>query len=455
MISLLLLIEFVIWTGCLFHCHTNRQLSILQPVTILLGYHFLFQLAKPVLWLYFDHNHAFEYMHFTPNEEDVANSILISITGLLSSYLAYVFFFRYDNHTVKEKLAIGTNSARASSTVRAVILVLLGISFIAFVQRLRGYLGTDDGFQLAQDARTGNLGFTEGSGWWFELSSAFVFCGVYLWMSSGCSKMWTLIMAALGLLWLTVGQSRFVFVYWAMTVVILQLVRSQLNFRKLLLLLPIGVAFITVFIALGQNRGLVREAIFGSSTPPRVSEWKRVSPLDTLDVSTFEVQTAAISIVPKLTGSYTYFTEHLRVLTEPIPRALWAGKPFGDPIKMFEINRFVNFISLSTGWYGEGWLSYGIFGVVATCFVYVLLSSFTLRILLNSGGPNAAFAYMVLIPLHLQWMRDGVLVSVLKFTLFLTLPAAIAAILSSHSNGTSPRQFTRRRLSSSFHREPG
>ncbi|MCK1325061.1 MULTISPECIES: hypothetical protein [unclassified Bradyrhizobium] len=433
MISFLLFFELAVWTGCLLHCHANRQLSILQPVTILLGYHFLFHLMKPALWYYFDHNHAFEYMHFYPNEEDVTNSILISIVGLLTSYLAYVFFFRYDNLAIRARLAPAINSARTSSTTRALILVVLALSFVAFVQRLRGYLGSDDGFQLAQDARTGNLGFTEGSGWWFELSSAYVFCGVYLWITSGFSRVWGLIMSSLGFLWLTVGQSRFVFVYWAMTVAILVLTRSKFSFRKLLVLLPLGAILIIAFIALGQNRAAIREAVFGTSSPPRVSEWKRESPLDTLDISTFEVQTATVSIVPRLTDSYTYFTEHLRIVTEPIPRALWAGKPFGDPIKMFQINRFANLVSLSTGWYAEGWLSLGIIGVVITCLVYAMLSSLVMQVLLTSGGSNGAFAYTVLVPLHLQWMRDGVLVSVLKFSLFLTLPAIIAALSAAYT----------------------
>ncbi|WP_027581521.1 hypothetical protein [Bradyrhizobium sp. Ai1a-2] len=447
MITLLLLLEFVVWIGCLLHCQVNRQLSIFQPVSILLGYHFLFHLAKPFLWYYFDHNHAFEYMHFYPSEQDIANSILVSIVGLLTSYWAYVLFFRYDNDAIRARLASAIAIARISETTRAVILVVLALSFMAFVQRLRGYLGSDDGFQLVQDARTGNLGFSGGSGWWFELSSAYVFCGIYLWMTSGFSRAWTVIMVALGFLWLTVGQSRFVFVYWALTVAILVLVRSRLNLRKVLFFLPLVTILISAFVALGQNRAAVRDAIFGANSPTKVSEWKRESPFDTLDISTFEVQTAVVDTVPRLTNSYTYFTEHLRILTEPIPRALWSDKPFGDPIKMFEINRFVNLISLSTGWYGQGWLSYGILGLLSTCIIYAMLSSFALRILLKNGGPNAAFAYAVLIPLHLQWMRDGVLVSVLKFALFLTVPAIISALMASHLTRASRKYVPRRQAS--------
>ncbi|WP_439405841.1 hypothetical protein ACNJX9_31395 [Bradyrhizobium sp. DASA03076] len=448
MISTLLFLEFVIWFGCLLHCQAKGQLSIVQPVTILLGYHFLFHLMKPALWYYFNHNHAFEYMQFYPNEEETVNSILVSTLGLSTSYLGYVFFFRYDNRKIRAILAPEINRAGISSTAHTLVLLVLAVSFVAFVQRMRGYLGSDEGFQLVQDARTGNFGFSQGSGWWYELSSAFVFCAMYLWMTSGFSRIWTIAVCGLGSLWLTLGSSRFVFVYCVMTGTILMITRSRLNLRKFLLLLPVGATLIVAFVVLGQNRAAIREIFFDTSSTERVTDdWKRVSPLDTLDMSTFEVQTAAVSIVPRLTDSYTYFTEHVRLLTEPIPRALWSSKPFGDPIKMIELNRFANMVTLSTGWYGQGWLSFGIVGIVATCLIYVMLSSFILRTLLSNAGPNAAFAYTVLIPLHLQWMRDGVLVSVVKFTLFLTLPAIIAAFVARHPSRSAQPYAMRRRIS--------
>ncbi|WP_130218806.1 hypothetical protein [Bradyrhizobium genosp. SA-3] len=410
----------------------------------MLGYHLLFHLLKPFLWYYFNHNHAFEYMQFYPSEESVTNSIFISIAGLLSSYSAYVLLFRYDNDTVRAKLAAAISSARISVTTRAAILVVMALSFGAFVQRLRGYLGEDVGVRLVQDARTGVQVFSEGSGWWFELSSAYVFCGIYLWMTSRFSRPWAVAMSTLGFLWLTVGRSRFVFVYWAITVLILVLIRSKLNARKLLVFAPLAAILITSFVLLGQNRAAIREMVLGGDSKPQVSDtWNRASPLDTLDMSTFEVQTALIDAVPRLTDSFSYFTQHLRILTEPIPRALWSDKPLGNPIEFFDINRFVNLTSLSTGWYGEGWLSYGILGVLTTCVIYVALSSFALRILLMNGGPNAAFVYIVLIPLHLQWMRDGVLISILKFTLFLTLPAIIAAVVAKSTR--TDRNFSAKR----------
>lgn len=450
MIAVLLLLEFGIWIACLLHCQARRQLSVIQPVTILLGYHFLFHLMKPALWYFFDHNHAFEYMKFYPNDEEASNSILISIVGLLTSYLSYTFFFRYSTASIRGRLAHAINGARIPSTARILILLALAVSFVAFVQRIRGYLGSDEGFQLVQDARTGNFGFSQGSGWWFELSSAYVFCALYLWMASGFSRGWTIATCVLGSFWLTLGSSRFVFVYAVITGSILFVLRSGFNVRKFLLLLPFAVTLIVAFVVLGQNRAAIREIVFDTrSTTRPTDDWKRVSPLDTLDMSTFEVQTAAISIVPKLTESYTYFTEHVRLLTEPIPRALWPSKPFGDPIKTIEINRFANMVTLSTGWYGQGWLSFGLLGVVVTCLIYVLLSSFILRILLLNIGPNTAFAYTVLIPLHLQWMRDGVLVSVTKFTLFLTLPAIISAFIGRRSSRSKSRNVLSRPASGS------
>ncbi|MGY3412384.1 hypothetical protein ACVWZV_008497 [Bradyrhizobium sp. GM5.1] len=444
MVSILLLSELAIWTACLVHCRSRKQLSIYQPAGVLLGYQFMFHLAKPALWYYLGHNHAFEYMRYYPGEDVVAESICVSIAGLLISYLAYANLFKLSNDEVRTAIRQAISTARFTKTARTTILLVMAISFAAFVSRVRGYLGEDVGIRLFQDPRTGVMVFSEGSGWWFELSSTYVFCATFLWMASGFSRRWAVVMAACGLLWLTVGTSRFVFVYWAISACILVIVRSKLSLRRVMLFAPFGAFLVIAFIALGQNRAAIREMVFGSDNRPQVrDQWNRASPLDTLDMSTFEVQTALIDVVPRLTESFTYFTQHLRVITEPIPRALWSDKPYGNPFEFFDINRFVNLTSLSTGWYGEGWLSFGFLGVLATCIIYVSLSSLVLRRLITAGGPNAAFAYTVLVPLHLQWMRDGVVVSIIKFALFLTLPAIISSFFGRSRIGTNDASLAR------------
>ena len=94
---------------------------------------------------------------------------------------------------------------------------------------------------------------------------------------------------------------------------------------------------------------------------------------DTVDFANYDYLTYVVAMVPERTGRYSWGVQHLQLFTEPIPRALWKGKPVGAPVPYFNLNNYGNFLGLTVTLAGDGWMSGGWFGVVITAGIVGLI----------------------------------------------------------------------------------
>ena len=131
--------------------------------------------------------------------------------------------------------------------------------------------------------------------------------------------------------------------------------------------------------------------------------------------------------MPEEADRYSYGVQHLQMFTEPIPRALWKGKPVGAPVKFFDLNSYVNFLGLTVSLLGDGWITFGWFGAILNVVIVAfVLGAFYNYFWRNQTSPFVVCAFLIVNSLLIQLFRDGSLVSMSKFILFtLVVPFTI------------------------------
>jgi len=146
-------------------------------------------------------------------------------------------------------------------------------------------------------------------------------------------------------------------------------------------------------------------------------------PLETMDLANLEFFEFLVWAIPQRTGTYDYFIHQLQVFTEPIPRALWAGKPVGPPIRMFNLYRYGVPLGATTSVPGAGWHGFGYVGVVIWSAFFALIYAVPYRMFArSSAGPLATAAYMVLVATSIVAYRDGGPMTILKALQFYFVP---------------------------------
>ncbi|WP_207436492.1 hypothetical protein, partial [Sabulibacter ruber] len=70
------------------------------------------------------------------------------------------------------------------------------------------------------------------------------------------------------------------------------------------------------------------------------SDARFVDSLAGQDLGNFDYLSFILWVVPKESGTYTWFTQYLQLFTEPIPRVLWPAKPIGPPVQYFSLHDF-------------------------------------------------------------------------------------------------------------------
>ena len=132
-------------------------------------------------------------------------------------------------------------------------------------------------------------------------------------------------------------------------------------------LLALSIPVLLIFNQVGANRGVLRQAL-GLETPVSNLESGGKRPfLDAMDFANLEFMEYLVEFIPERTGSYDLFLKNLQVLTEPIPRAIWAGKPLGPPIRRYRLWDYGSPVGYTSSLPGEGWTDLGYLGVLLWC----------------------------------------------------------------------------------------
>jgi hypothetical protein len=192
--------------------------------------------------------------------------------------------------------------------------------------------------------------------------------------------------------------------------------------------LKAGVAVLPV-IALFAWVGLDRDALrtLGIGAGPHAPVDRAYAPqrhlLDTPDFANFDYLAFIVDRVPEHTGSYSYFSQHLEVFTRPVPRVLWPDKPIGPPVRLFNLNEHGRFYGRTRSLPGDGWMSLGWPGVVLTAAAAGAGLGLAHRWLWQAARSVYPWlVYAALLPATIQLFRDGALVSLARFGMWMVLP---------------------------------
>lgn len=419
-------LQIVIWLGVIFVFVLSGQASIFHPLTMYLGFHALVFIVRPLLIYCFNFDHEFVYMGIQPDEALMARVLMITSFALVVFAATNLWFGRCD--------AKFQNPAPAPFTVeqrRALILLTLALLPII------GYSIHAEQTDFTGENRGGTYILTGASGYALgaQLMAAPLLC---IWLAVKRFR-WTV------LLWLVpyvgyrlyAGQARWSFVLLIVSVVFIYVWQSH---RKWLpwwtLLIPL--AIFPLFRMVGNDREIVKEIITHQYDPAAhgavesglSAEDRFRLKHDGPDFANFDFLVYVVEMVPERTKSFTYGSQYLQLLTEPIPRKLWPGKPVGAPIGFFNLNDYGDFNGRTVSLVGDGWISGGWIGVLITVGIVGALLGIAHRCFWKYSDNNTvALFYLVGLSMLPQWYRDGG-ISISKFLLWNEFPLILWLVLS-------------------------
>lgn len=228
-----------------------------------------------------------------------------------------------------------------------------------------------------------------------------------------------------------IGYGRWGIILSVISLLVIYLYKSKSHWPKKqwVILVPL---FFLLFNVIGHNRDYIRGFFEEVDQGYNVYEQEGFNSLDTLDFANFDYLTFIVDVIPEKTNEYRYGAHYLQLFTEPIPRIFWHSKPFGEPIKFYDLNDYGNFLGLTYSLPGDGWSSGGYIGVVVTIFIFAfLIGRYYSYFCKNLDSPNVVCAYATFFPILIQLYRDGG-ISVFKFMLFVSFPILIYTML--HNN---------------------
>jgi len=201
-------------------------------------------------------------------------------------------------------------------------------------------------------------------------------------------------------------------------------VKPKFIFPALLLILA--------FKSIGDNRRIFIEMIYPTESAISVQVPKEdLGMMYSMDFANLEYLQYLVRTVPEMTGTYSYFIETLELFTAPIPRVIWKGKPNGQPIELYSLFDYGRPIGMSWSLPGAGWQGFGMIGVVFWCGMGGAIWGLLYRWYVTSEQHVFHTCYyFLLLPLSVQWFRDGPLITLVKFPLFFLLPVALVQLFA-------------------------
>jgi len=400
----------------------SRYASIYHPVTMYLAFHgFVFVIRPIYTYLAGDH---FIYLNFGffPSESTKLTALAIANVGLLAFVLACV-------KTGSAPLAFKQDARDARSRAHLIQPFLL-VALILGPLAIYSLISTGESWSTMRfDRATGTTINTAANGWVSDAQQMLVpLAAVFAWLLRfrllGLLPLIAFVLARAG----TGGRGPVVVVCVGAGLLWLFDRRRRWPTGRMLVL---AVLLLLAFHAVGADRGAsIRTTLYGEQTIDFGSDPRNSGLLSGMDFANLEFLEWIVDTVPDKTGTYGYFVDNLQVFTEPIPRKLWPGKPIGAPIKLLDFSSQKRIYGMTASLPGVGWMQLGLWGVILWCGLWGAgLGYVYSRFVRSKQGNFEVAAYFAFLPIFVIAYRDGVVITVLKNSVFYlgTIAAWVAA----------------------------
>lgn len=413
------------WGVVGFYFLRSPYFSLFHPLTFYAAFHGFIFVFRPILALIFDYNFIYQAYEFTPSPSDKLTVILAANLG----FLAFAFFclrtgsvamqFKQDAFGIAER----DRMARTFVWVAAICLPV-GIYSLATL-----WLGASEGSahsDMVIDMNTGTIVHTKGNGYLAEAQLMLASCGaIVAWLFR------FRLLAIMPLMFFVIFRAgtggRGPFVTAMVTVGLLYLYEHH---RKVITL-QVGmllIGAIVLFNSIGLDRGDALRRWIANDTSGSVYQTadQKMRPLEGMDFGNLEYFEYLVYAIPQRTQTYGYFLDTLQVLTEPVPRVLWSGKPIGAPFNKIFLFEYGRPSGMTRSLPGQGWYSLGWLGVFIWCGGWgYALGAIYRRFVQGPQGTLHIAAYMIFLPIMIVAFRDGVLVTVARQSLFFLGPVLL------------------------------
>ena len=411
MYDFLLLASCLLFVGTCLTYVRQPAASLFHPVTIYLGFHGFIFVIRPLFARFYDFDLVYRVYDFQPSMADKITVILganlamlvFTFVGLRAASLPRLTTARApDFERLRERLA------------GPILLAATLLAPLAIASQISGWSRRMDPYAtMTRDAGTGIMVNVNSNGWFADSALILAPLAVFaVWLLRYRALGWAVFALASVLMLGSGGRGSFIFAAAAISIVfLLERERRWFDLR----IAALGVLALLTFNAVVLDRGEAVRGLFGGSDGHVSSSTYDLDPLEHMDFANLEYFEFIVYAVPQRTGSWDYFAHNLQIFTEPVPRALWADKPIGSPVKFFELWDYGTPIGMTISLPGAGWMSLGYLGIAIYAGFFALLYGWVYtRLLVQSGTATAALTYALLAATSIVVFRDGLLLTLLR-----------------------------------------
>lgn len=427
MYDVILLSSALLMCGVVVFWCRHPAASLLHPATIYLAFHSFVFVIRPIFARYYDYRAVYRAIGFQP-------AVVDKITVLLAANLGFVVFMAaaiaLAGRPIPYPAAPDRDAERRALRLPfLIVFVLLGA--VGLVSILNYWeVQADDASTMLTDAKLGVSYNTSANGWFASAQMALAPLTVmFAWLYR--FRLWALLpFAAYAVLAAGTG-GRGSLIYAGLALSMLYLFdkgRKWPEWRAVLLFALLIVAFNNIVLDRGKA---VREVFVEDSTGQHVNAKEHLAPLEFIDFANMEFFEFIVHVVPKRSGTYDYFLSNLQILTEPIPRIWWSGKPLGAPVKMFNFFDYGDYIGMTYSVPGVGWIELGYFGVVIQSVIFALIYAGSYRVVMKRAPTGMGMmAYVLFVAATVVTYRDGTLLTIIRQVPFYLGPVLLLWLLS-------------------------
>jgi hypothetical protein len=436
MYDLYLIASLLLWLLLVEFYRRSQCASGFHPLTYYLFFHGLVFVVRPFFQYYLGLETVYNLYGFWPSVETKQRALAAINVGLIC-----FFFGALATGNVRMRFPSAREihyRIRPRRAVVAAFVVALPLIVLSLRYDLSVNFGSDDLRNLVRDAATFHTVYTDNTAYLVDANVMLGAFGVMIAWVYRFRIVATIPFAIFVLLRISIGWSRWTFIMAASSFALLYLFDQR---RKWPGAWTAGAGFCLFFVfsALSTQRDAVANWILHRQSESAEYALPSKHFFDRMDFADLEFVEYVVHVVPEKTGGYNYFANSLEVFTAPIPRMLWPGKPVGPPLVFFNLNDYGFPVGITWTLIGEGWQSLGFAGVIVWCSLAGALWGAIYRwFVTRNDSMFVTLYYLLLLPLSVQWFRDGILLTLVKFPLFFLLPIALTQVLTWLGVRTSP-----------------